>query len=156
MRAPIVAAIALTLSLVSPIVTTQEQDRPNQVIALANFYDVGMKAYKERDFIAALKYLFAYRSANEKALEDNQDFLSQLDNAIAFCEKKLAEDMSTRIIGKLEKHNPEQTKVAHELTRTKAELRALEAKVILMESTMKDESVLKNYDATTKEGPVLQ
>lgn len=148
MRTPLSVTIAVTLSLFITVAPTQAQDSSIQAVALVNYYDRGMKAYNEKDFLTALKYLFAYRSANEKVLKDNQDFLITLDKAIAYCEMKLSNSVpqNIHIIGQLEELNREQVKVVHQLQVRIVELQKLEAEMIHLKSSMESEVMLLKDD----------
>lgn len=148
MRTQIAVTIAMTLSLFATVGPTQAQDSPIQAVALVNYYDRGMKAYNEKDFLTALKYLFAYRSANEKVLRDNQAFLTKLDKAIEYCEMKLNNPVpqNIHIIGQLEELNREQVKVVRQLQERISELQKLEAEMIHIKSSMEGEVMLQKGD----------
>jgi hypothetical protein len=124
-------------------------------VLLADYYDIGMRAYKEEDFVSALKYLFAYRSANEGVLKQNESFLSRLDKAIEYCEKKLTENILPRRIMRILGSNEEpakmdlqQTEAYLRWTRKMIELRALEAEQIRIEAAIE----LKQEDSRDKRG----
>lgn len=53
-------------------------------------WENGLKAYGNKDYVEALKLLYAYRTINEKALRDQKpDILEQIDERIRVSEKML-------------------------------------------------------------------
>ena len=56
-----------------------------------DFYKSGADAMAAQDYVRALKYLFAYRTAKLSELEKTPDFLKRLDANIALAEKKLTQ-----------------------------------------------------------------
>lgn len=70
-----------------------------------NIYDKGMTAYKNEDYVTALKYLFSYRLINEGKLVEHKEFSSQLNAAIEHSEKELRETI--KLAGKNENKEKE-------------------------------------------------
>ncbi|MFL0811618.1 MAG: hypothetical protein K6L76_14455 [Agarilytica sp.] len=64
-------------------------DAPQEKSAYRNLYNNGITAYKNKDYVTALKYLFSYRLVNENKLVEHEKFSSQLDAAIEHSERKL-------------------------------------------------------------------
>lgn len=58
-----------------------------------DIYDKGIAAYKNQDYVNALKYLFSYRLVNEGKLVEHDEFASKLDAAIEHSESKLREQI---------------------------------------------------------------
>ena len=55
----------------------------------ADLYNTGREAFVKKDYVTALKYLFAYRTLYEKELLQQPEFLSKLDRSIVIAERQL-------------------------------------------------------------------
>jgi hypothetical protein len=81
-----ISIVALCLTLAHVVVFSQEcPGNKNREI-----YNKGKYAYEKKDYVSALKYLFAYRLINEGELKKCKNLLIQLDKAIVDSEDKLA------------------------------------------------------------------
>jgi len=54
-----------------------------------DLYKIGQTAYSKKDYVTALKYLFAYKTLNENALLQNPSFLSDLNKSIEISEANI-------------------------------------------------------------------
>lgn len=54
-----------------------------------DFYTTGKDALEKRDYVTALKYLFAYRTAKLQELETHPEFLAELERMIQLSEQEL-------------------------------------------------------------------
>lgn len=80
-------AIAVLLTVITtPLLADELKQGVNKGQEL---YTMGNEAYQNKDYVSALKYLFAYRVVNENELTSHEKFLTQLDKAIEISERKI-------------------------------------------------------------------
>ena len=79
--------VAIWLVVNAPILLADElaqKINKNQML-----YKKGYEAYQNKDYISALKYLYAYRVANENKLPEHENFTAQIDEAITISEHEI-------------------------------------------------------------------
>ena len=82
--------LALTVLLLGYFPFLFAEDAVEQSNSKArDIYRKGNDAYQNKDYVSALKYLYAYRVSNEKDLLEHKNFLSQLDEAIENSERQI-------------------------------------------------------------------
>ncbi|MBC8756347.1 hypothetical protein H2O64_16855 [Kordia sp. YSTF-M3] len=60
----------------------------------SELYTKGNNAYKNKNYVDALKYLYSYKVINEQKLSnEHKDFLTKLNKAILDCERKLRQKL---------------------------------------------------------------
>lgn len=69
------------------VVLAKETETPQNDVDL--YYQKGLKAYEKKDYISAIKFLFAYKVTHKKTLSSKSDFLTNLDKSIEYSEKQL-------------------------------------------------------------------
>jgi hypothetical protein len=87
---PYLAALVLIIPLGNAVC----DPATNSPLQRLDLYTDGQKAYKENDYVTALKDLFAFKLLNERKLQDGasdaaKDATTKLDQAIADSESKL-------------------------------------------------------------------
>ena len=90
----IILGIALCFALSMQASFAEEVE--TKVVTLDEMYEKGNEAYKSKDYLTALKYLFAYRAVNEEKLSEHTEFSDQLNEAIATSESYILEAIKFR------------------------------------------------------------
>ena len=85
--------IAIWFVVNAPILSADELQDVNKEHEM---YKMGNEAYQKKDYVSALKYLFAYRVANREELAKHDKFSTQIDEAIAISEKQIRDAIKFR------------------------------------------------------------
>ncbi|MFM2368102.1 MAG: hypothetical protein RL619_398 [Bacteroidota bacterium] len=83
----LIIVIFLCVNITSSAFAESEED----------LYKIGQKAFNDKDYVTALKYLFAYKTLNIAELKKHKKFLDDLDTSIKISEDNIrTQNIQTR------------------------------------------------------------
>lgn len=91
MKIIILQCLIIAFSLAGNIFFVYADASPKNSDNEQTMYRMGNEAYLEKDYVSALKYLFAYRMVNEIELAKHKEFSAQIEEAIETSERKIRE-----------------------------------------------------------------